>query len=128
MRDAADLDAGAIVLQRVLDAALDRAVVALLLHVDEVDDDEAGEVAQAELPGDFVRRLEVGAERRVLDIVLAGRAARVDVDGDQRLGLVDDDVAARLQRHLIGEHRVELRLDAGLGEHRLRVAVELHAR
>ena len=119
MRDAADLDARAVVLQRVLHAPLDRAIVAPLLHVDEVDDDEAGEVAQAKLAGDFVGRLEIGAQRRVLDIVLARRAARVDVDGDQRLGLVDDDVAARLQRHLVGEHRVELRLDAGLGEHRL---------
>ena len=90
------------------------------LHVDEVDDDQAGEVAQAKLTGDLVGRLEIGAERGVFDIVLARRAARVDVDRDQRLGLVDDDVAARLQRHLIGEHRVELRLDAGLGEHRLR--------
>ena len=93
------------------------------LHVDEVDDDQAGQIAQAELTGDLVRRLEIGAHRRVFDIVLAGRAARIDVDRDQRLGLVDDDVAARLQRDLIGEHRVELRLDAGLGEHRLGVAI-----
>ena len=123
MRNAADLDARAIVLQRVLHPALDRAIVARFLHVDEIDDDQAGQIAQAELTGDFVRRLEIGAERGVLDIVLARRAARIDVDRDQRLGLVDDDVAARLQRDLIGEHRVELRLDAGLGEHRLGVAI-----
>ena len=98
-RDAADLDAGAVVLEAVLQLLLDRAVVALLLHVDEVDDDQAGEVAQAQLAGDLLGGFEVGLERRVLDVVLAGRAAGVDVDGDQRLGLVDDDVAAGLQRH-----------------------------
>ena len=76
MRDAADLDAGAVVLQRVLQLALDRAVVALLLHVDEVDDDEAGEIAQAKLARDFLGRFEVGLERGVLDVVLARRAAR----------------------------------------------------
>ncbi len=65
-------------------------------------------------------------ERGVLDVVLAGRAAGVDVDRDQRLGLVDDDVAAGLQRHLGREHRVELRLDAVAREERLRVAVGLH--
>ena len=57
--DAADLDAGAVVLERVLEPTLDGAIVAALLHVDEVDDDEAGKVAQPELPRDFVRRLEV---------------------------------------------------------------------
>ena len=44
-------------LQRVLQRALDGAVVALLVHVDEVDDDQAGEVAQPQLPRDFVGRL-----------------------------------------------------------------------
>ena len=76
MRDAADLDAGAVVLERLLQPALDRAVVALLVHVDEVDDDQAGEIAQAQLPRDFVGRLEIGLERGVLDVVLARGAAR----------------------------------------------------
>ena len=57
MRDAADLDARAVVLQRFLQPALDRAVVALLVHVDEVDDDQAGEIAQAQLARDFLGRL-----------------------------------------------------------------------
>jgi hypothetical protein len=43
-----------------LELLLDRAVVAVLLHVDEVDDDQAGKVAQAQLAGDFLGRLEVG--------------------------------------------------------------------
>ena len=59
MRDAADLDAGAVVLERLLQLALDGAVVALLVHVDEVDDDQAGEVAQPQLPRDFVGRFEL---------------------------------------------------------------------
>ena len=75
MADAPHLDAGPVVLQRFLQAALDRAVVALLLHVDEVDDHEAGEIAQAQLPGDFVGCFEIGLECRILDIVLARRLA-----------------------------------------------------
>jgi hypothetical protein len=54
--DAAHLDAGAVVAQRLLEPALHRRVVPARLHVDEVDHDEAGEVAQAELPRDLVRR------------------------------------------------------------------------
>ena len=126
MRDAADLDARAVVLEVVLQPLLDRAVVAVLLHVDEVDDDQAGEIAQAQLARDFLGRFQIGLERRLLDRVLAGRAAGIDVDGDQRLGLVDDDVAAGLQRHLRLQHAVELRLDAVAREDRRRVAVGLH--
>ena len=110
MRDAADLDARAVILQRILDSSFDRAIVAQLFHVDEVDDDETGKVAQSQLARDLVGRLEIRAKRCVLNVVLARRTSRIDVDGDERLGLVDDDVAARLQRHLIGEHRVELGL------------------
>ena len=40
MRDAANLNAGAIVLQRFFEPALDSAIVAVLLHVDKIDDDE----------------------------------------------------------------------------------------
>ena len=126
MRDAADLDAGAVVAQRVLEAALDRAVVALLVHVDEVDHDQTGEVAQPELARDFLRRFDVGLERGVLDVMLSGRASGVDVDRDQGLGLVDHDVAAGAQLHGRREHRVELALDAVAREDRLGILVELH--
>ena len=48
----------------------------LLVHVDEVDDDQAGKVAQPKLPRDFLGRFAVGLERGVLDVVLARGAAR----------------------------------------------------
>jgi hypothetical protein len=44
--------------------------VRLVLHVDEVDDDDAAEVAQPQLARDRDRRLEVGAEDRVLEIAM----------------------------------------------------------
>ena len=103
--DAADLDAGAVGLELVLELLLDGGVVAPVLHVDEVDDDEAGEVAQAHLARGLLGGLHVGLERGVLDRGLAGGAAGVDVDGDQRLGDVDDDVAAGLELDGRVEHR-----------------------
>src|SRR4051812_4038427 len=94
MRDAPDLDSRAVLAQAIAELALDRAVVALLVHVDEVDDDQARKVAQPELSRDLLGGLEVGLERGILDVMFAGRAAGIDVDRNQRLGLVDDDVAA----------------------------------
>ncbi len=43
-------------------------------HVDEVDDQQAADVAQAELAGHLAGRLEVGGERRLLLAAGAGRA------------------------------------------------------
>ena len=126
MADAADLDARTIEAQRVLDAAFDGAIVALFLHVDEIDDDQAGEIAQLELTGNFVGSFEVGVERRFLDRKLAGRFARVDVDRDQRFRLVDDEVAAGTQIDERTEHRVQLLLDLVFVEQRLRITIVDH--
>src|SRR6185437_3395989 len=126
LADLADLDAGAVVLHRVADSPFDVAVVAALLHVDEVDDDEAGEIAQAQLPPDLLGGFEIGLARGLLDGMFARRPARVHVDGDERLGLVDDDIAAGFQRHRRLEHGVELRLDVEALEQRHRLGVGLH--
>ena len=106
--DAAQLDARAVVAHCVLELAFDLGVVARDFHVDEVDDDEAGKVAQPQLAGDFGGRLEVGLERRLLDVALARRPPRVHVDGDQRLGGVDHDVATGLELDHRAVHGVEL--------------------
>ena len=71
MRDASDLDARPVIFQRVLGPSLDRAIVARLLHVDEVDDDEAGEVPQTQLARDLVGGLEIGAQSGIFDIMLS---------------------------------------------------------
>ncbi len=119
MADASQLNASAIEAKRILQAAFHRPIVALLLHVDEIDDDEARKIAQLELAGNLVGGFEVGVECRLLDRELARGFTGVDVDGDQRLGLVDDQVAAGLEGHVRVEHGVELALDAVLGEQRL---------
>ena len=67
------------------------------VHVDEIDDDDAAEIAQAQLPRDGLRRLQVGLEDGVVERAHADETAGVDVDGGQRLGLVDDQIAAALE-------------------------------
>ena len=99
-RDAADLDPRAVVLHGIAETVLDLALVALRAHVDEVDDDEAAQVADPELAADLVGGFEVGVERRLLDILALRRARGVDVDRGQRLGAVDHDAAAGRQRTL----------------------------
>ena len=71
--------------------------VATILHVDQVEHDDAAEVAKANLPRDLVDRFHIRSRDRVLEpgIALADEFAGVDVDRDERFGLVDDEIAAR---------------------------------
>ena len=58
--DTANLDARPILFQGFLQTVLDSALIAVRRHVDEVDDEQAAEITQAQLTGDFVGRLEIG--------------------------------------------------------------------
>jgi hypothetical protein len=73
MADAAHLDARAIAFQRFLQPPFDLCIVPLIFHVDEVDDDQPGKIAQSELPCDLIRRFHVGLECGFLDVALSCR-------------------------------------------------------
>ena len=125
--DLAGLHAGTVQAERFFQALLDLALVAAALHVDEVDDDEAAQVAQSHLAGHFLGRLHVGSEGRFLDVGATGGASRVHVDGHQRLGVVDDDGATRGQRHDARVGGLDLVLDLEAREQRGGIAVVLDA-
>ncbi len=59
-------------------------------------------------------------------MVLAGGAPGIDIDRNERLGLVEHDVAAGSQLHDRREHGVKLVLDAVARQQRLGVGIELH--
>jgi hypothetical protein len=102
-RDGQDVGAGLVLLQGLLDRVVDHVAVLLLPHVDQVDDQQAADVAQAQLAGDLLDGLEVDLEDGLVLVGAAPVLAGVDVDGDERLGLVDDDGAARGQADLAAE-------------------------
>ena len=110
-RDLADLDTRAVLADGLAQPVFHVTLMLLRAHVDEVDNDQATQVSNTELAGDFIRRLEVGIQRRCLDVAALGRAGRVDVDRHQRLGMVDDDAAAGRQVYRVRERRLDLALD-----------------
>ena len=59
MRNASDLNPRAVLSKAIAQLTFHRAVVALLVHIDEVDDDQPSEVAQPKLPCHFLRGLEI---------------------------------------------------------------------
>ncbi|CCQ85084.1 hypothetical protein PA18A_1673 [Pseudomonas aeruginosa 18A] len=125
-RDATDLDARAVGLEGFADTLFHGALVLRRGHVDEVDDDQAADVTQAQLAGDFLGRFQVGLQGGFLDVAALGGARRVDVDGNQGLGRVDDDGAAGRQLHFALESGLDLALDLEAIEQRNAVLVQLH--
>ena len=111
LADRAELHAGAVLPQRIAQAAFNFATVLALVHVDEVDDDQAAQIAQAHLARDFVSGFQVGAGRGFLDVTALDGARRVHVDRHQCLGVVDHDRAAAWQLHRAGVGRFDLVLD-----------------
>jgi len=71
------------------------AAVLGVLHFDEVDDDLATDVAQAELTGDLAGGFDIRLEGHLLEIPLAADLAGVDVHGSQGLGGIEDKTSAR---------------------------------
>src|SRR5215469_7903457 len=126
MRDAPHLNASAIILQAIFQPPLDRAVVALLVHVDEVDYNQSGQIAQTQLPCYLLRGFQVSLERSVFNVVFARGAPGIDVNRNQRLGLIEHDVAAGLELYRWREHGVELAFDSITSEDWLAVAIRLH--
>ncbi len=123
--DAAELNARAVVLERILQAVFDLALVLGGGHVDEVDHHQATEVTQAQLAGHFLGRFQVGVERGLLDIAALGGTCGVDVDRGQRLGLVHHDRAAGGQADMPLVGRLDLRFDLEAVEQRDVVLVML---
>ena len=111
---------------------LDGLAILRIRHVDEVDDDDPADVAQAKLADDLLHGLEVVLDDRVLEAALRALPARadeatgVDVDDREGLGVVEDEVATRRKIDAPLERRADLGIDARGVEERLLVAIAVH--
>src|SRR5690606_32210046 len=109
--DPAELNARSVQFHRLLQASFHLPDMARILHIDEVDHDQARQIPQAKLSRDLIRRLEVGLEGGLLNMALARCLPRVDVDCDERLRGIENDRAAGAKLHGVGMHCFELLLD-----------------
>ena len=98
------------------------------LHVDEVDDDDAADIAQPDLACHLACRFDVRAQDGALGIALAGITSRIHIDRDERFRRLDDQVAAGRQFHALLEEIADLRLDVVGVEERSLILIEFDAR
>ncbi|SLY42032.1 Uncharacterised protein [Klebsiella quasivariicola] len=116
--DMADLNARAVLANGFTQTVFHRTLMANRRHIDEVDNDQAAEVAQTQLAGNLISRFKVGIKRRLFDIAAAGGAGGVDIDRGQRFGAVDNDRPAGRQAHFTLEGGLNLRFNLIMAEQR----------
>ncbi len=104
----ANLDTRAILTHRFAQTVFNRTLVANRRHVNEVDNNQTAQVAQAELAGDFISGFQVGVEGRLFDVAAAGCTRGVDVNSGQRFSGIDNDRTARREAHFTLEGRLNL--------------------
>ena len=92
--DVEHLGPGLVARQRGAERVDDLATVVADLHVDEVDDDDAPDVAKPELLRDLLGGFEVVAVHGLFEVRRADVLARVHIDHCQRFGVLDDQRTA----------------------------------
>ena len=122
-RNLANLNTRTVLAGRFSQSVLDIALVLLWAHVNKVDNDQATQVTNSQLPCNFLGGFEVGIECRCLDIAALGCAGRIDVDRYQRFSVIDDDAAAGRQRDRMRERRFDLAFDLEARKKRYRIVV-----
>ena len=101
-------------------------VIATLVHVDKVDDDQTGQITQTQLTSDFGGGFKIGLGRGLFDGAFLGGPARVHVDRNKRFGHTDHDIATRRQLYRGVEHARQVAFDLIACEQGQCFAIELH--
>ena len=117
--------AGAVGFQAFADFFFHGALVLGRRHVDEVDHDQAADIAQTQLASDFFGRFQVGLQCGFFDVAALGRTRRVDVDGHQSFGRVDHDRATGWQAYFTLEGGFDLAFDLEAVKQRHAVFIQL---
>ena len=116
--------AGAVNFGCVVEAGFHVLAVAADAHVDKVNDDEAAKVTQAHLARNFVCRFKVGLVSGFFNVATFGRFRGVDIDGNERFGVVNDQLTAGGQLYVALVGSLNLSFDLVAGEERDVVLVE----
>ena len=117
-RDAADLHAGAVNFRRLVQAVFHVFAVAADAHVNEIYDNQPAQVAQAHLSRDFICCFQVGLVGGFFDVAAFGRLGGVNINGNQRFGVVNDQLAAGRQLYVALVGRLNLPFNLIAGEER----------
>ena len=90
--------------------------VILVLHIDEIHDDDPADVAQAQLAGDLFRRFQIDGEHRRFLVGRRDFMTAVHIDDVHRFRMLDDEVGPAGHGRRFTERSFYLPVDAMLFE------------
>jgi len=85
----------------------------------------AAQIAELQLPADFVGGFHVGFEGGGFGVAEIAGFATVDVNGHDGFGGIDDQRTAAGQWNVTAVHQLDFTLDAEFVEHRNRIFIQL---
>ena len=103
---------GTIAAQVAFQARFNLAPVLGHAHIDQVVDDDSAQVAQAQLPGDFINGFTVGVVGVGFTIACTAALATVHIDRHHGFGLINHQRAARRQGHFARVNLLNLPFNA----------------
>ena len=89
-RETTNANADTVIEQGLLKLVMNLRLMALVVHIDKVNQNNAAQVAKPKLPGNGMGRLKVGLKHGVFKTAAAHIAPGVDINNGKRLGGVDD--------------------------------------
>ena len=126
IREVEDVGARPVLPQRVLQHFEDTLPVRSLFHIDEIDDDDAPQIAQLQLTHDFFDCLHVGTQNRVVRVGFSNEPTGVDINGYHRLGLLNDNVSATFEPDFLAECILEFALHIEFVKKRGLLLIQYH--
>ena len=118
-----NLGAFLVLLEIAVEPSLDLTFVFFHPHIDEIADHHAAQITQPQLSRDFVGGLEIHLVGGGFGVILGAEASAVNVDRDERLGLVDNERAAGLERNKARMQTFQFGLDSVAVEDRFGILV-----
>ena len=70
-----------------------------ILHINEINDDDAAEIAQTQLTGNGLGRFQIGLENCFGEVAFANKTARIHIDRRHGFSAIHHNIASALERH-----------------------------
>src|SRR4051794_20456303 len=115
-------------LRRFLQRLHNAIAITAVFHINQVEHNNAAQIAQPNLPYDLFDRFEVGSGNRVFQsgAAAADKLSGVNVDCHQRLSLIDYEISAGLEPDTRLDRLVDFGLNTIRLENRLIASVKLY--
>ena len=98
---------GQVFLQRLQNLAL----MILVLHIDEIDNDDTAQIAQSELARYRLGGFHIGFEDGFFEVLMTDECPGININRGHGFGLIDNQVATGFQANLAGQCPLQLIVD-----------------